>query len=885
MVPGYVKDNLRHDMYEWQEKALQSLLCYDNYWPDKPSGPTHLMFNMATGSGKTLLMAACMLYYYQQHGYRKFIFLVNQNNILDKTEHNFINRSHSKYLFNSPVCINNRIVPVRAVSNFTAITNGIEIMFTTIQKLYSNIHSEREGCETLRELHKWKIAMIADEAHHLNAQTKQRGQAEIFTDQLGLKSSSQDRTGAQSWEDTVKNLLLKGRLGDEEGEQNLLLEFTATVPKSRAVKEKYESRILYKFELEDFLKAGNTKDVNLLVSTASQRSRILMALIFNWYRCSVAAKHGIYAKPVILFKSGSIAESQKSYEDFIQMVEGLKGSDIEKVLQNRAIIGSDAQPILDYQVPRINQIKEFIKKNNIKARDILIFIQTQFKANNIIITNSATNKSKTKEKTTEEQEAQLNSLEDRSNPIRAVFTVNRLVEGWDVLNLFDIVRIDEKSGDGIEAKARGIDKSTTSDKQLIGRGVRYYPFRHESGETNKRKFDANLEHELRILEEFYYHSSNDRNYISELKAKLAESGYIASNKVFQKFKIKESFRRTKAYSNALLWLNDKQPNPSKKRKSFDKYRREKYERTILVKEEFSQDHYGRERQQTAPAVLPCLHVPFKDIDYHIFRKAAHCLSIGVDSPYSYSRLAEDIQIKSIDDLRDDKYLGRFTLDIRTDAKSVGMIPRHDLMLALAGLIKFIVDKARSDRADYIGTAFKAKAMRDVSLEKLKKIDKKDIKQEVADYDFYILDQFAGTSEEHSCVEFIANAMEKLKEIYKDVYLLRNEECIKIYNFSDGRGFQPDFILLLASHEDENLFYQVYIEPKGKQFAVNDSFRDGPDGWKERFLEEISQHYNGVEPLRIENYKYRLIGLPFYNDRIRERFEQAWNDLIMQKGKK
>jgi len=50
--------------------------------------PTHLMFNMATGTGKTLLMAALILYYYKK-GYRHFIFFVNQNNIVDKTENNF----------------------------------------------------------------------------------------------------------------------------------------------------------------------------------------------------------------------------------------------------------------------------------------------------------------------------------------------------------------------------------------------------------------------------------------------------------------------------------------------------------------------------------------------------------------------------------------------------------------------------------------------------------------------------------------------------------------------------------------------------------------------------------------------------------------------------
>ena len=37
----------------------------------------------------------------------------------------------------------------------------------------------------------------------------------------------------------------------------------------------------------------------------------------------------------------------------------------------------------------------------------------------------------------------LNSLEDADNPYRAIFEVKKLDEGWDVLNLFDIVRLYE----------------------------------------------------------------------------------------------------------------------------------------------------------------------------------------------------------------------------------------------------------------------------------------------------------------------------------------------------------------------------------------------------------------------------------------------------------
>ena len=43
------------------------------------------MFNMATGSGKTLVMAANILYLLNQ-GYKKILFITHQTNILNKTK-------------------------------------------------------------------------------------------------------------------------------------------------------------------------------------------------------------------------------------------------------------------------------------------------------------------------------------------------------------------------------------------------------------------------------------------------------------------------------------------------------------------------------------------------------------------------------------------------------------------------------------------------------------------------------------------------------------------------------------------------------------------------------------------------------------------------------
>ena len=98
-IPKYISENLKYNFFDWQKTAFENFLTFEAIKEAENSKlPTHLMFNLATGTGKTLLMAASILHYYRK-GYRHFIFFVNQNNIIDKTENNFIQSSHNKYLF------------------------------------------------------------------------------------------------------------------------------------------------------------------------------------------------------------------------------------------------------------------------------------------------------------------------------------------------------------------------------------------------------------------------------------------------------------------------------------------------------------------------------------------------------------------------------------------------------------------------------------------------------------------------------------------------------------------------------------------------------------------------------------------------------------------
>lgn len=65
-IPDYISNNLKYSLFDWQNEALAHFLYYENEKSELKTFPSHLLFNMATGTGKTLLMAALMLYYYKQ---------------------------------------------------------------------------------------------------------------------------------------------------------------------------------------------------------------------------------------------------------------------------------------------------------------------------------------------------------------------------------------------------------------------------------------------------------------------------------------------------------------------------------------------------------------------------------------------------------------------------------------------------------------------------------------------------------------------------------------------------------------------------------------------------------------------------------------------------
>lgn len=886
-IPDFITSNLKHNLFDWQKESLENLLYYDNPKSKLNNKPTHLMFNLATGTGKTLLMASTILYYYNK-GYRHFIFFVNQNNIIDKTENNFIDSSHNKYLYKDKIVINDKTIDIKKVEIFSDSPEGIEIKFTTIQKLYNDIHIEKENQTTLDDLISKDIVMLADEAHHLNANTSsQKGeQKELFGTEL-RDTTNVIEIEKKGWEHTVIELILN-KNGLKENNKNILLEFTATIPENDNVAKKYEDKIIYKFGLKEFLDAGYTKEINLISSTLDKKQRILQALLFNWYRHKIALKNGISNfKPVILFRSKTIDESEIDYEEFINLVDNINIDDFDffKTISEKL---SQSKSIYEQGKSRTQQVLEFIQDNNIHYGEISEFIRSNFVEKNLIITNSKDNKTK-KEKTSEEQEKLLNSLEDKNNNIRAIFTVDRLTEGWDVLNLFDIVRLYQGQNTGGSTKKT--PESTTKEKQLIGRGVRYFPFVYKDKLPNKRKFDEDLKNELRILEElFYYTYDEESRYISHLKDELRKDGYVRDDKIVKTFKLKKEFQNSNFYKNTTVWYNTQIDNPNRKRKTLSDLKKDFFVPYRIKGLEISEqeidfeNNEDIERLHITEGKTKTISLKFSEIEKHIFWKAINIKAKQENSLFQFEKLKVEIEITSIEDLLKKDILGNFEVKIiiNKDMEYDDISNQDKLNLVL----KFL-DKVFSELKNSIypkkGSEFIQGKFEQFFSEPKTKTVKEDsdadriFKENLENENWYVLDSFSGTSEEKELISFIKDSIGNLESKHDEVYLLRNEEVYKIFDFEQGRGFQPDFILFLKAKD--SLKYQIFIEPKGNEFLGEDgTFKTGKEGWKEEFLEEVSTRYGFANVIKAENPKYRLIGLPFFNKDHNSNFTTQFNNL-------
>lgn len=763
-------------------------------------------------------------------GYRKFLFFVNQNNIIEKTKENFLNQNSIKYLFAENIELMGEFVPIKEVNNFAFYDkNAINICFISTQKLHLDLNFPKENSPTIEDFEDDKIVLISDESHHINTVTKG----------LGKTEKREIEENINSWEYTIEKIFRANR-------DNALLEFTATADlQDHNVKKKYLDKIVYDYTLAKFRESGYTKDFKNMQGDYGPWIRTLLALVISEYRRHLFGDARQNIKPVVLLKSKTIRESKEFYEEFYQKLNNLNPSEI---MQFKGSENEYLAKAIDY----------FLEKDS-TLNTLVVDLKLGFSVENSIIMNS---KSEAEEK---EKQIAVNSLEDRNNPYRIIFTVDMLNEGWDVLNLFDIVRLYE-TRDGKNGKP---GKATISEAQLIGRGARYCPFQVEESQPRyKRKYDFDITNENRILETLLYHSMQDSRYISELRYALKQTGLLADSPIEIEYKLKDTFKQTDFYKTAYVFSNRKVEKSRSTVSEIDKKIQTSFYLYKVARG--SSTLYGLfdEDITKTTGMTYTSQRKFKDLPLNITEGAmANFEVLKFNTLKSYFP-----QLKSKKEfLQSDNYLGNITLQIESPYEDLRAKDIYDgVMKVLQGVSahiqkieteyegtkEFYIDRIynvlRDKKAYYSNPQGEGEGISQAMIVS-------DNRADLAYESWYAYEDNFGTSEEKAFVKYFQGLVPELRKEYDEIYLVRNERipALAIYEFDTGERFEPDFLLFLQKKDvDGYMQEQIYIEPKGSHLLEKDK-------WKEDFLLKIEEQGIPVKKY-VDDNEYMIIGLPFFN---------------------
>lgn len=837
VVPSYIQKNLRHQLRPYQLAALEHLLFMEG----KPLF-NHLLFLMATGSGKTNVLAASILYMYKQNGFQNFLFFVNSDSIIRKTEENLLNSNSTKYLFNPEgIEIDGERISIQVVDVFPKVKNKqtIYLKLTTIQKLHIDLTHPRENGLTYQSLTEEKLVLLSDEAHHINVQTKKMGQ----------KKETKEEIEEKNWEITVSNIM-------RANPENRLLEFTATLNLDNDhLFDKYKDKVLFQYDLPRFMNDGYSKNVLLAKHNEDDQSKMLKAILLNQYRKYVANENGIHLKPVIMFKSNTIALSKTAKEVFTQMIQELSEPILKKMVQREvnAHIGTLTvwEEVFNYY-------------NSTDLFKVIRDLRNDFTQDTILVVNS-------QEIFSEKDAVLLNSLEDMNNPIRAIFAVAKLNEGWDVLNLFDIVRLSEN--------ASITQRATDSEAQLIGRGARYYPFKFNGEKSFQRRFDLSGR-KLSVLESLHYHTMNESAYIKNLIKSLDAAGIQTKDPKYNRYeaKLKSKFKEKPLFKHGKIYTNRQVKTKPEDYNSFEKYSIDT--RVSYNFERTEEEQYGKQFQSNT--FLSDLYIEVQIPLYkRIIQKA-----IQRNPFFSFSTLREYIpSIKGIREfIESPSFMGGSQIWVRLPkGMTIHDLSKKEQLTFIDKYLRYVEEKIKLNYAKERGTSEFISEPFANYIEESYVIETNSVNTNSRSFntqvissrsmkgqDWYIYDYAIGNPLEWALIEEIHQFLERLQEKYQNIYLVRNERRVKFREIDGVRGFMPDFLLFM---EDEKFTYQLFIEPKGSHLKAQDE-------WKEKFMLSLTERED-IEVLH-EGKEVRLIGFKFYSDTnadkqaFREDFEEKLN---------
>jgi len=418
-------------------------------------------FEMATGSGKTLLMGATILDLWHK-GYKDFLILTPNTILFDKTIENFTPRA-VKSIFGDGWNLTYNLVTGNSYRDKTCKweeDRDISFYIFNMQKFYDKASSTQRGGDTMRGtpyvrrpleeslwrdksgnntisfvefLRERRPIIISDEAHHY----QQKKTTEAILELL----------------------------------PSAVLEFTATSLEKGGESESFGQNNLYKYPMQRYINEGYGKRIFAVgcgtgdekvtdeVSDSDKQKLVWGMLIHLLKWGALTAVNAPVKKAMLLTKARSIKHAD-AIDAYLKNWPDSISREVDEVLEQVNREGTDIAKIVRQYTPRNKA--ELVKKLSAVAKSVFT-IHSENKSDDEIWTD-------------------YQSLDD--NKAEIVNQVRIFSEGVDYDNFYTIVVL----GDTVE-------KVGHAAAQLIGRGLRLY--------KEKREFDI-LGHELKEQSEILH---------------------------------------------------------------------------------------------------------------------------------------------------------------------------------------------------------------------------------------------------------------------------------------------------------------------------------------------------------------------------------------------
>ena len=438
--------------------------------------------------------------------------------------------------------------------------------------------------------------------------------------------------------------------------------------------------------------------------------------------------------------------------------------------------------------------------------------------------------------------------------------MDKLNEGWDVLNLFDIVRLGS-------AVVKNSSKTTTKEAQLIGRGARYYPF-GKGEERYKRKYDDKQFSELTMLERLSYHALNDVEYIQKIRNELKEQGLMDKDKGITELKPSQKAKSITDKNEIFYVSNEKI--------FLDKISLFNKENFKISLESIKIPYIGHkisnneEKFDLVEEINTNSQKVFKigdKIEYKIFAKAMNILQIDINKLKIY-----DESLKSKVEFYSDIIA---PLNLKFNKNQDFTDPKIRLEIAKY-ILNCYKDELNTESKNFEITEFKAQKLASIGSRKIvKNVEYNENNEPIfknienSPYEWLYYDKFSTDSNlEREFLDFIEANKEKIDKNFSEWIIMRNEgfEEFKIYDNrvglpTYGEGFEPDFIFFGKPKEHtstDHLSTQIIIESKGDVYYQKDK-------WKEDFMGILNKKVFKATKDFNRQIGLKVYALPFFLD--------------------